>query len=131
LELASGWARRSDARADAADAAPIVVTLIGNDEVRVRVAEGSVSPCDSPSNTLLHSGKIKPGDVVKLTTSAECVCVEQTYHPFPVTQWSQSWMACRPQICEWKPGKKKSVRVCRPDPDPTIRIVLTSSTPSG
>ncbi|GAC1394708.1 MAG: hypothetical protein NVSMB47_04050 [Polyangiales bacterium] len=102
---------------------PIVIRNVGPKRLRVRVASGNVAPCDSLADESIFSDTLKPGAVVeRALTVGECVCVEQTYEPFPDVGWGQARFQCRPVICH---GSGKA-RLCRPDPDPTIRIDLSS-----
>jgi hypothetical protein len=113
------------AQADEPAGAPIVVTLQGNGTVRVVVAEGNVFPCTSADNRKLWEGKFEPGGTLNLSTLQECVCIQQTLAPFADTDWAPSRLHCRPQVCVGH----YPTRICRPAPDPTIRVDLWSTRP--
>jgi hypothetical protein len=107
------------------EATPIEITLLGPSAIRIRVAEGSTFPCDSSDNHIIVDGKFAPGQVVHTATPDRCACFQQTYEPFPDTDWSASTTVCRPQICT-NIGKLK----CVPAPDPTIRLRISSKRPA-
>lgn len=115
----------AQAQADEPTAAPVIVTLEGASAVRVIVAEGNVLPCTSADNRKVWEGKFEPGGTLNLTTMQECLCVQHTLAPFVDTDWAPPRMECRPQICVGH----YPARLCRPAPDPTIRVVLTSTRP--
>ena len=117
LALAPTFTR--DAVADVAT--PLEITLLGPGAVRVRVTVGTTSPCDSGDNRKLVDGKFAAGQVLRATVMGSCVCVQQTFEPFSEVDWSQSSVACRPQICRG--------RQCLPARDPTIRLRLSSTRP--
>lgn len=101
---------------------PIVITILGPSAVRLRIANGSTLPCDSGDDQMLVAGKFAPGDLVRTSTSEACVCVQQTYEPFPDVDWAEGSLVCRPQICTWAGRSKR----CVPAADPTIRIWVRS-----
>ncbi len=109
----------------AASPVGVELTFAGPHAVRVRVAEGPATPCDSGENHLLVNGKFEPGQVVRSSTANDCVCVQQTYYPFPDIDWQPAGFVCRPMKCV---GFGKG-RVCRPAPDPTIRVKISSDRP--
>ena len=113
------------AQADEPTPAPIVVTLQGKGPVRVVVAEGNVLPCISADNRKLWDGRFEPGGTLNLSTFQECVCVQQTISPSVELDWGPSRLRCRPQVCTggYRAG------ICRPAPDPTIRVELWSTRP--
>jgi hypothetical protein len=100
---------------------PVIVYSVGPKEMRVRVAAGVVGPCSSSSNTPLFDGQIASNQQVILETAENCVCVEHTYDDFPDSNWSEPLIACHVMIC--------AGRTCRPNPDPTIRVTLSSAVP--
>ncbi|HEX3776418.1 MAG TPA: hypothetical protein VHV51_18230 [Polyangiaceae bacterium] len=110
-----------DARAD--DVTPVELTMLGPDPVSVQVARGNTFPCDSIDDQILLRGKFAPGQVVRLSSPDVCVCMQQTYAPFPDVDWGPSLRICRPQICR---GAGKGQR-CVPAPDPTIRVRIRSN----
>jgi len=114
------------ARADVG-ATTIVVRALGPKPVRIRVAAGTVYPCDSLANERLYEGKPAVGTHVTINSAAECVCIDQTVEPFTDVGWTASRFQCRPRICT---GHGKARR-CRPDPDQTIRIDLRSAGSTG
>lgn len=104
---------------------PVEITLLGPGAVRVRLAEGHSFPCDSGDNRRLVEGKFEPGTVVRATTPEHCLCLQQTYEPFTDSDWSQSALVCRPQVCKRR-GKGQT---CVSAPDPTIRLLISSQRP--
>lgn len=110
--------------AAAGDTTPIEITMLGPGAARIRIALGSTFPCDSGDNRRLVEAKLTPGQVVHAATPDRCVCFQQTYEPFPDTDWGAPAIVCRPQICA-NAGKKQ----CVPAPDPTIRLNVSSRRP--
>ncbi len=110
------------ADAGAGEVIPIVVTVTGTGAVRIRVAEGPAQPCDSRENRLLLQGKFEPGTVLRSATVDSCVCVQHTRDPFTDVDWTTPVLACRPMVCV----RKGRALVCKPAPDPTIRIEARS-----
>jgi hypothetical protein len=106
----------------ASSVTPVVITMLGPGAVRLRVAKGSTLPCDSGDNQMLVEGKFAPGELVRTSTPEACVCVQQTYEPFPDIDWAEGALVCRPQICTWAGRSKR----CIPAADPTIRISVRS-----
>jgi hypothetical protein len=98
---------------------PVVVSSIGPTPMRLRVSAGVVGPCSSPSNTPLFDGTIGPGQQIVLGASENCVCVEHTYGDFPDANWSEPQIACHVMVC--------TGRTCRPNPDPAIRVTVSSN----
>lgn len=117
-----GTAVAADARAESEVPVPVVVTIIGSSAVRVRVSAGMAMPCDSSESRGLIDGKYDPGEVVRATSTEDCVCVQHTYEPFTDTDWSDAKLVCRPMNCERLKGDWR----CTPAPDPTIRIEIES-----
>jgi hypothetical protein len=101
---------------------PVIVTSVGPKAMRLRVASGVVGPCSSASNTPLFDGRIAPGQQVILGTTENCVCVEHTYDDFPDSNWSMGQIACHVMTCVG--------RTCRPNPDPAIRVTVSSVSPA-
>ena len=115
---------------DQLPAQPVVVHSVGPKALRVRIAAfttGFVFPCSSSSNTQLFEGSLEPGGEARVSTPAGCVCVQHTYDDFPESNWSMGLSACRPLICE---GYTRARR-CRLNPDPTIRVSVSSKVPGN
>jgi hypothetical protein len=109
-------------------AQPVVISSVGPKAMRVLVAgftAGFVFPCSSFSNTQLFEGKLEPGQQVARGTADSCICVAHTYDDFPDANWSMGQVACRPMICT-RFGRAKR---CWPNPDPTIRVAISSARP--
>ncbi|MEO8903276.1 MAG: hypothetical protein ABI488_14160 [Polyangiaceae bacterium] len=104
---------------------PIELTMVGPDSVSVRVSGGTTLPCDSGDDRMLVQGKFNAGEVVRASTTAGCVCVQQTYQPFPDIDWTPAGVVCRPQACR---GVGRTRR-CVPAKDPTIRLRFQSQRP--
>jgi hypothetical protein len=101
---------------------PVVVQLLGPRSVLVEVAAGVVQPCDSISNRQLYRAKMAPGDTVTLQSPTTCICWRQTYDNFPDANWSRSRTKCMTgTVCQG--------RHCVRDPDPVLRLSLSSTEP--
>ena len=96
--------------------------MLGPGAVRIRIAQGTTLPCDSIDNKMLVQGRFSPGEVVRTKVPDNCVCLQQTYEPFPDVDWAAASLVCRPQICT---GVGR-MRRCVPAPDPTIRVGIRS-----
>jgi hypothetical protein len=106
----------SAARGLATEPTPVVVTMGGNARLRVQVSEGLAMPCDSSNNRSLFDGQLGPNETFRASIGGECICVRHTTSPFRVTDWTTSGLLCRKRVCRG--------RVCKPAPDPTIRLSL-------
>ena len=104
--------------ANAAEPTPVVVMMNGEGHVRLEVSAGTALPCDSSANAPLFDGWIEGGQVFTATTTEACVCVRHTNKKFPSSGWSTAGLVCRKQICRG--------RICRPAPDQTIRVKLST-----
>lgn len=113
------------ANAAASMVTPVELTMVGPEAVSVRVARGTTLPCDSGDNRMLVQGKFNAGQVVRTSSSESCVCIQQTYQPFPDVDWAPGGVVCRPQLCT---GAGKARR-CVPAKDPTIRLRIQSQRP--
>jgi len=120
----AAWLLAATASASTASI-PVEVRAQGAKPMRLVVAQGPAFPCSSPENHRLIEGKIHPGEVVRASTTTECVCVQHTREPFTEIDWAPPFHACRPRICT---GFGR-YRRCVPAPDPTIRIVVESGSP--
>jgi hypothetical protein len=92
----------------------VVLTSTSDVEVRVQLAEGLTTPCDSGNNRMLLDGRLPPGATFRTAIAGDCVCIRSTSASFPNSDWSTSGLKCRPRTCRG--------RVCRPAPDPTIYL---------
>jgi len=104
--------------ASAAEPVGVVVHVQGEGRIRIEVASGNALPCDSSGNRRLYEGWIGGGETFNASTSDECVCVRHTTKRFPASGWSTPGFVCRPKVCRG--------RICRPAPDPTIRVTLST-----
>lgn len=100
----------------ATEPVPVVITMNGDARLRVQVSEGLTTPCDSSNNRALFDGRLSPGETFRTTIGSECICVRNTRSPFREVDWTTPGLVCRKRVC--------SGRVCRPAPDPTIRVSL-------
>jgi hypothetical protein len=107
-------------RSIATETSPVVVTMLGPGTVRIRVSEGSTTPCDSGDDRILVEGKFPAGAVIRTSATGTCVCVQQTFEPFVDEDWSVAGAACRAAACG---GRGKP---CVRNPDPTIRVRINS-----
>lgn len=94
----------------------VVITMTGNARLRVQVSEGLTTPCDSSNNRALFDGHLNPGETFRAIIGTECICVSNTTSPFREVDWTTPGLVCRKRVCKG--------RVCRPAPDPTIRVSL-------
>ena len=94
------------------------ITMHGEGRVRLEVAAGRTTPCDSSNNTRVFDGWINGGETFTVTRPDDCVCVRSTTKKFPSSGWSTPGLACRKRICRG--------RVCRPSNDPTVHVNLST-----
>ena len=102
----------------------VVITMKGPRAVIVEVASGTTKPCDSSEDRLLFKGTMQAGQSVTLQSPTSCVCWRQTYDNFPQGNWSAPEIIC-------KTGTICRLRRCVPDPDPVIRLNLSSPEPGS
>jgi len=95
---------------------PVIVTSVGPQRLRVRVAAGYVQPCSSSSNRMLFEGPLEPGESVSLGTPSLPICVEHTYGAFPDTDWS---------VGAFFPNGRCGRGPCRPPP--VVRVFVSSN----
>ena len=101
---------------------PVVITLTGPKAILVEVTSGTTRPCDATSNRPLYKAKMETGQVATFLSPTVCICFRQTYDNFPSANWSTSEIIC-------KTGVICKQRRCVPDPDPVIRLTLSSADP--
>jgi hypothetical protein len=107
---------------------PVLVTLLGPDPVRVRIATGRDLPCDASRNKLLIDGRFPAGSVLRASAlGMGCVCFQQTYAPFANTDWSTAQWVC--SACGH--NSATGVWVCPPGREPTIAFQVKSSRGNG
>jgi hypothetical protein len=118
LALVAGALLPTEVRAQAPAIVPVVIAIVGAGRVavRVQIAAGMTTPCDSTDDHMLVDRRLTAGAVWLGSTAAECVCIRNTSETFSRTDWSPSRLACRPRVCR---GKR-----CYPAPDQTIRANL-------
>jgi hypothetical protein len=68
---------------------PVTVVVVGHGEIRVRLAAGRVSPCDSHENRILFDGWVGPG-TYRWWTSSDFVCFQHTSGALREQDWSMS-----------------------------------------
>jgi hypothetical protein len=102
----------------ALEPAPLFVNLASIGKVRVQIADGDITPCDSADNHMVYSGWMQPNETIATAIGHDCACIRHTTPRFPNTEWSASTKYCRPRVCRG--------RICRPAADPTIRVQLTA-----
>jgi hypothetical protein len=100
----------------ATEPTPVVVTVNGDARIRVEISEGITMPCDSSNDRRLFDGTLGPGESFRTAIAGECICIRNTRPPFRETDWTTPGLACKKRVCRGK--------VCRPAPDPTIRVSL-------
>lgn len=104
--------------ASALEPTQFIITMHGDGRVRLEVAAGNTTPCDSSTNTKLFDGPINGGQTIKFTRPEECACIRSTTKKFPNSGWSTPGLVCRKRDCRG--------RICRPSPDPTVRVDLST-----
>jgi hypothetical protein len=106
-------------------ATKVTIASVGPKKFRVRVAAGSVIPCESSANTQLFEGPLEPGASVSFTSPQGLVCVQQTYEDFPEVGWNYGFLAWG-TCFGW--GGKKDGPWCK-DGDGAIHVTLRSTPP--
>ncbi len=71
---------------------PVLVTVTGQTAIRLRLARGRTSPCDSTENRMLFEGLLAPGRYV-FEPASDMVCYQFTSAEFPESGWSGSRVA--------------------------------------
>jgi hypothetical protein len=99
---------------------PVEISQRGPDAVRVVLSEGRILPCTSGDDHLIYAGRLASGELLRTTTTRECVCVQQTFAPFADVDWSNGFVACRVGSCSYRRAG------CAQGNDPTIRVSLGS-----
>lgn len=77
-----------DAPADTTPPTRVTVTVTGQGEIRLIVADGATRPCDASGNRILFDGHAKAGDEIGLAASTGSVCVDHTYGALRDSQWA-------------------------------------------
>jgi hypothetical protein len=67
---------------------PVTISIVGEGEIMLLVADGNIRPCDSSDNHLLFKEHVKAGDEIKLASLTGAVCVDHTYGAFRESQWA-------------------------------------------
>ncbi|HTQ07014.1 MAG TPA: hypothetical protein VMI54_24315 [Polyangiaceae bacterium] len=93
---------------------PVFVYAAGPNPIHVRIAAGTVSPCNSASDTPLFEGTVSPDRPLSFFSPAACICEQHTSASFPDSEWSQGGIVCS---C--------SGRRCRQSP--VIRVLVQPS----
>jgi hypothetical protein len=94
--LAAAGSSAASGDALAVEIAPVVIEVIGSEEIHAFVAAGTTTPCESDANKPLFRGVVKPNAPVTLASDAICVCWKQTFAPFKSVGWSSPRIQCRP-----------------------------------
>lgn len=79
---------------------PVYVVVVGHGTIRVRLAAGPVTPCDSHENRLLFEGPVQAGTYTWATGST-FVCFQHTSRALPEQDWSASQLL--PTVWNRKP----------------------------
>lgn len=93
---------------------PVLIELHGSGKIRVKVAAGQISPCDSRGNTSLFDGWLAAGNQYSISSPAGCICVTHTFGGFRESDWSRDRSYCA--------GKLGPL-------DNEIRVPLSTDTP--
>lgn len=72
----------------AAEPFPVVVTVQGEGSIRVVLAAGSTTPCDSTSNTLMFDGRLEAGHSYGFMSPDPIVCERHTRGALREVDWS-------------------------------------------
>jgi hypothetical protein len=86
--------------ADAGADFPVYVVVVGHGTIRIRLAAGRVTPCDSHENRLLFEGPVRAGTYT-WETGSEFVCFQHTSRALPEQDWSASQLI--PTVWNRKP----------------------------
>jgi hypothetical protein len=86
--------------ADAGADFPVNLVVMGYGAIRVRLAAGLVTPCDSHENRLVFEGPVRAGTYT-WATGSEFVCFQHTSRALPEQDWSASQMI--PTVWNKKP----------------------------
>jgi hypothetical protein len=80
----------------AAGGTPVPVIVMANtpSAVRVRIAAGTVRPCQSGANRMLFDGQVSPQHPLGLWSPEACVCEEHTSPAFPDSEWLPANIRC-------------------------------------
>jgi hypothetical protein len=88
--------------ADAGAEFPVYVVVTGHGAIRVRLAAGYVSPCDSSENRLLFDGWLGVGTYV-WETGTDFVCFQHTSGALREQDWSAPLLI--PTVWKKKPAR--------------------------
>lgn len=90
--------------ADAGTDFPLYVVVVGHGAIRLRLAAGRITPCDSRDNHMLFDGWVGVG-TYRWATSSDFVCIQHTSGAFRELDWSTS------QLIPSVGGKKMPVEI--------------------
>lgn len=86
-------------------------------EVRVQLALGNTSPCDSSDNRIVFDGTVGAGEARSLPVGEDCVCARHTIGEW-TTEFAPSLRVCGAVRCTGS-GRGRS---CVRDPSQPIRV---------
>lgn len=86
--------------ADAEADRPVFVVVTGQGSIRLRLAAGVTSPCDSSENRMLFDGWVAVGRYA-WATHAGCVCYQNTSGALRESDWSVARLV--PTMTHWGP----------------------------
>lgn len=78
----------------AAERTPVLVHATGSGRVRLRLAEGTTTPCEASTNRRVFNGWIDAGATLELSVAASCICVEHTWGTFRKSDWAPGQIVC-------------------------------------
>jgi hypothetical protein len=88
--------------ADAGTDFPVYVVVVGHGAIRVRLAAGNTSPCDSDENRMLFDGWLGVG-TYRWAAGTGFVCFQHTSGALRESDWSASELI--PTVWDKKPMK--------------------------
>jgi hypothetical protein len=90
------------APADAGADFPVYLVAVGHGAIRVRLAAGPVTPCDSNEHRMLFDGWVRPG-TYRWATGSDLVCFQHTSGALREQDWSPSRLI--PTVWDKKPAE--------------------------
>lgn len=100
---------------------PVRVTVQGEGKIKVRIAGGTVAPCDASSNEPIFDGELRANEARELSSRHYSVCVQHTYGGLREAGWSTP-VIVTPRCVRW------SGRRCA-EAERFIRLDLSTAEP--
>lgn len=93
----------------------VEVTVVGQGAIRVRIAQGHVTPCESLENRPIFTEWLAPGPPRIFSITDDCICIEHTYGSFREAQWS---LPTQYRYVPWRDHNERLIRVFLPTDTP-------------